>query len=509
MKKKSQTRSTPKRLGKCFGIFFALLVTFSWSFQARAGIELDREYSLESVGYLDPWDNIDGLLNGYMVEAYQDFFDRTSWIQLRDLSEAQKILKKSAAPYFNLIQDEQILAQIARAARVETLLRTKIYREGKSYKIVIDWLHAPKMESLGTVTRRFMDPEKGMAFDKKQVEEEFRLALTELFSKVPFRGAVRGIENSWVTVNVGSKDGIQKGDTLIIGTLEDVKKHPLLNSIVSWRKMETGRVIVENVDDGLAFGKILEETEDQEIARYQKVIKVLPVQEADPKLEVTEEKDFETEDAPPRYGWASAGLWTGDFRREHSGSSFSEAKEAGGFLFGAKGQLHIWLTRRVFSQLDLGYGFFSGGHATLFQGSLGYYFLMSGDFLGPKGWVRVGYHSTAYSLTVSNTERTGSITFKSGFVGLGGDIPLRGFWGLLLAVDLGIVKQAEETGFLSGAESGVGDAMFFVGAYYKLKPKVHLRIGVDVLAHTADFANDTVSVSHRIVSVGPSLLYYF
>src|SRR4051812_30100064 len=86
---------------------------------ARASSELDRAYALETVGFLRAWDNVDGLFADYVGAAYKDYFARQSRFVLQDLSRADYVLNKSKLPYNKVIEDHEILTQLARSMRSE------------------------------------------------------------------------------------------------------------------------------------------------------------------------------------------------------------------------------------------------------------------------------------------------------------------------------------------------------------------------------------------------------
>src|SRR4051812_18859164 len=116
----------------------ALALTLASSV-AYASPELDRLYALETIGALKAWDNVDGLFSDYVSAAYKDFFSRQTRFVYQDLSKADAVLKQSKLAYSRLLEDPAILAQIARAEKTQTLLRTKISKQGPQYRFTIDW----------------------------------------------------------------------------------------------------------------------------------------------------------------------------------------------------------------------------------------------------------------------------------------------------------------------------------------------------------------------------------
>jgi hypothetical protein len=141
MKKERNISGTTSKL--LFALFVILLAP-----SAFATTELDRQYALESVGFLPSWDNVDGLFTDYVASAYKDYFSKQSRFVVQDLSKSSDVLVHSKLGYQKAIEDKQVLSQLARSTHSQTLIRTHILKEGPQYRVAIEWLHAPKMEPI-------------------------------------------------------------------------------------------------------------------------------------------------------------------------------------------------------------------------------------------------------------------------------------------------------------------------------------------------------------------------
>ena len=514
----------------------ALALACSWltaPTPAFANGDLDRQYALETVGFLRSWDNVDGLFVDYVAGAYKDYFSHSSRFALQDLSLADPILLRSKIAYNKLAEDPMILGQVARVTRSQSLIRTKIYKEGPRYRFVIDWLKAPHMDLMVNESFTLEEPRGGMAFSQEDIKNIVHTALDRMVAKIPFVANVTGRDNGQVTVNIGENAGLKKGDMLVIATIDEVKRHPLLKTIVDWRLTKVGRVEVEQVDRLIAFGKVVDEEQGRQITRYQKVVQVLQEDARANPNNVIIEKDTNTQLAETNqtFGWGSAGLWLGGFSRQYSSLGGSINKNGSAFITGAKAEGQLWFTRDWFAELGFGYGFFSysqtdattgaplsissaSGNVTTSRIDFGYNYLMSGNFFGPRGWAKVGYHSFSYSLPDSQVDYLTATSWKALFLGIGGVLPIRDQFGAELSFDIGVLRSASETSVLSGDTAGTSDVEFFIGGYYRIKPRMNLRLGVDVISQGADFVNNpttgnSASVSHKSVTFAPTLVYYF
>ncbi len=495
---------------------------------AHATTELDRLYAFETVGLLRSWDNVDGLFADYVASSYKDYFANQTRFVTQDLSKADELFEKAKLPYNKIINDPEILGQLARSTRSQTLLRTRIQKEGPNYRFSVDWLHSPRMDALASETFTLAEPASGQALASGDIKTEMSNALDRLFAKVTFQGQITGRDNNSVTLNLGLSANIKPGDTIKISTLDEVKKHPLLKEIVEWRMTPVGKLEIESVEEKIAFARVVEEEPGRQISRYQKVAQILPRPVPDGPSIIDENKlkaDLLATE-PPRLGWIRGGISPGGFSRQYTNSS--TGRTGSNLSFGASAEGELWLNREWFVNLALGYGFFSysqedlnGGSAldglsggfTQFRGDIGHTFFITGDFFGPRAWVKAGYRSTAYDLAYTPAQLLGPVTFGSLFLGVGGDLPIRDNFGALVSLDFGVLPSATETNVVTGTGNGqsVTDVGIFVGGYYRWTPRLSVRAGVEVMAHSANFvgASGSSELSQKVITFAPSLLYYF
>jgi hypothetical protein len=494
---------------------------------ARASAELDRRYQLDTVGSLRSHDNVDGLFADYVSESIREYFSNQPRFLLQDLSRSDAVLATSKAPYQKLIEDQQILLKVARTTRSSTLLRTRIFKEGSRYRFTLDWLHAPKMEALATEVFYMDEPGRGEALGAEQIKSQLHDAIDRMIRKVPFQGTLTGRDQASVTLNVGESSGIRKGDTLVIGTIEEVKRHPLLKSIVEWRLVPTGKVEVDQVDRGMTFGHVIEEDAAKPISKNHKLMEVIA--HPDPVLAAQASSTGDLPPLtdrldPPKYGWISAGLVAGSFARQTANSAGTAGKDGGGLGGGANAEAQVWLNRQWFvegllgyslygySQTDLASGAASGDGfiSTLFQQRLGvgYSYIPGSNFFAAKSWVKIGTQASSYSLARSAAEQTNPIKFTGYYLGIGGDLPLRGGWGAQMNLNFGLTNTATETdGALGDAESAT-NVEFYAGAVKQVRPRLLFRVGLNFTAQGATY--DTgATLSHHALMIMPSWVMLF
>lgn len=502
---------------------FVLTAPVAWT-----APDLDRQYQLETIGFLKSWDNVDGLFADYVSSAYQQYFAKQSRFVLVDLSKSDTVLSQSKIPYRQLIDDTDILAQVARSAHLGSLIRTKILKEGHQYQFTLEWLHVPGMELIGSVSFSKEDPKEGGAFGADFLADSLQENLDLLIKKTPILGTVTGRDNSAVTINLGLGSNLKKGDTLIIATVDEVKKHPLLKTIVDWKLSRTGKIVIDQTEEGMAFGKVVEEEFGRQIAKDQKVVQIQKTSKSVLADKDDEEKnESKKREEPPHLGWMAASVLVGSFGRDYSDKTVPVSYSGGGFEYGGNAQAELWLTKSWFANLGLEYGAWNfsqkdtttGTSTTVSQNGgvssglisakfdIGYSYLITGDFFGPKGWVKLGYKGDSFSLPSSATEYTGPISIGSIFLGIGGDLPIRDTFGIQTNFNCRVFSFVGQN-LTNQSVSGVSDIEFYLGGYYRSSPRITVRVGFEIKASGVDF-NGGATLSQKTITFAPGLLYYF
>ncbi len=489
---------------------------------ARASAELDHKYALETVGFLKSSDNVDGLFIDYVATAYKEYFAGQSRFVLQDLAKADTVLSQSRIPYATLIDDPEILAQVSRATRSQTIIRTKIRKEGSQYRFKIDWLHEPDASLIASEGFELTEPRDGKGLGESELKARLKQTLDKLINHIPWVGSITGRDNNSVTLNIGSDAGLSVGDSVIAGTLEEVKVHPLLKEVVEWKLVPTGRIKVDQVDSKIAFGHQETEEPDHTIARQQKILQVYRDKAAIPAATETHEKGASAPpEEPVRIGWVSGGLGLGALSRNYGSLTAAADQNGSGLTYGIKADSQVWLTQEWLGELGLGYNGYnysqtgSSGGLTHFKIAGGYSYLIDGDIMGPKGWLKVGYRSTSYQLPTSSAAFVAPIAFHTLFLGIGTDLPIRDGYGALLGFDYGLFNGASESTNLSGDSQGVTDIFFTLGGYYRYTPRITFKVTVDFQYDSADFQSKAggaaynPNVSMKTVEVVPAIVYFF
>jgi hypothetical protein len=511
---------------------------------AYASPDQDRKFGLEVIGVLRASDNVDGLFGDLVRDAVVDLLQTRypGRFTVQDLRKADELFQDSKIPYFKVIEDRTILEKLNKQLRLESLIRTRVFKEGPRYRFVMEWLHSPRADLMATETFALTEPKEGLQGGLRDLQPQIQAGVERLIRKVPFYGQVTGHEEGVLTVNIGALNRVKRGDIVVLGTLEEARRHPVLGQVVDWRFQETGKAVIETVDEGISFARVIEEVEGRQVSKHQKIIRILPVTE--PEVQKAElappaerlpvgqdgmslgEVPKERTDVP-HLGWLSVSPTLGSFSREVSivdgASTFY--RQGGAFAFGADAAGELWLNRNVFlsgavgfassttySQSDAAGGetLASGGTVGMLSAAaqVGYRIQASSSFFGPTGWVKAGFRTDAYSLAVNLTEKVGGFSTSGPVLSLGADLPVRGNFGLLVESDFGLLMKAKDENLELGSGSNPLSVEFFFGLYYQAQNKMRIKGGFDFQMATADFGVGT-TVAQRSFAFAPTVAFYF
>lgn len=503
------------------------LLAITWclfsSLTSNASPENDRLYALESLSWIKPVDNVDGIFNDFVDETFDKYFARQTRFQIKKLGNTNAILGNSKIPYYKLANDPDVLRKVSRQFKVESLLRTKIAREGTSYRFQIEWIYGPRGDILAQQEFRYYDTAGEKGIKGSDLPEALNKALDELIKKLPFLGQITGVEGDTVTVNMGRNQGVSVKEIMTIFTLKALKRHPLERTIEEWSWEPVGKVQIDQVEESITFGKIIFTEPGMTFDRYQKVREILP---APAEKENKKQSKIDSLENMPRIGWVAGNVGIGSYSREvgYPATSGSSGFGGGGLTESLQVDSQLWLNSRWIVQGSLGTALINYHAKNLATGADlgssysgtnfnirvagGYAFYPAKTIFDPIGWVHAGYRSTSYTLTKNVVQGAGSSSFGSFFIGLGGEVPVNEEFSAQMGFDLGLIRSFDESDLAFGDTGSTSDLMFTIGGSYRYTEKIFFRALFIVNSQSADF-KDGHSISQKTFSLMPSVMYYF
>ncbi len=486
---------------------------------AIASPENDRIYQLDSLAWLKPSDNMDGVFSDYLEEQFGRYFSSQGRFLVKPLKGLSEILGKSTAKYPELVQQTEILKKISRKYQVEDLLRSRVTKEGDSYHFEIEWVYAPKGDVVARVDFRYLDEGRESGVRGEGLSLAISKGLEELVSKLPFLGSVTGVEDRSITISLGNNVGIKPGQLVTIYTLQSVKRHPLLHTVEEWRWQPVGRAQVEQVEPTLSFAKVIETEPNMNVVRDQKIREILaaPVE----KKERTQSSGPEL----PKSGWIAGNLGAGTYSREVGTSSTTTAGRGGSGLLGNfELDSQIWLNSRYLTQATLGGAIFNytptnlstgvaqsnsyNGTETHFRLAVGYSLVPMKSVFDPIAWIHLGYRYNQTSFATNLSDFVSNTSLGSVILGVGGEFPVLRNWSAQLGMDLGVVRSGTAVDLGFGDASPTSDLTLRGSILYRWSDRLTLRTQIMLHSENLAFPNGE-SITQKLFSVSPSIMYYF
>lgn len=103
------------------------------------------------------------------------------------------------------------------------------------------------------------------------LQSQMDLLVEQVFGRIPYSGQVMSREGLRVTVNLGTKDGLRKGDELTAVQFLKLNRHPKLKFLINSEKEVIGKIKLLKVEPTLSFGAITMEKEKGVLEKGSKI----------------------------------------------------------------------------------------------------------------------------------------------------------------------------------------------------------------------------------------------
>lgn len=264
-------------------------------------------------------------------------------------------------------------------------------------------------------------------FEINKVKDVVTQLYGQMKSRLPYSGFVTSRKGNAVTLNVGAKSGVKVGDVVTIAQVVKINRHPKTNFMVGVEKEIIGRINLTQVEEQMSVGEISFEKETGVVTKGSKVLPLNFV-----KYSTTESSpitdSFPNEKSP--YEWLPSP--TPQFGKIHILGGFSDFTESLVLQDGTSLDsgnraaptinlsTELWITPDIFANIDLRQMIFKGTNSLVgstpgelnfsvsrVEFSMGYKYLIEGNFWGPQIYSALGY--------LSHTVRTSDSTPLTSF----------------------------------------------------------------------------------------------
>lgn len=348
--------------------------------------------------------------------------------------------------------------------------------------------------------------------------------------RIPFYGTVTGLENKQVTLDVGSFQGLEAGDLIHIGRVDHFKRHPLLKQIIDVQVVPVATVRLDQVEEGIAFGELIDEVPGEKLKRLHKVtgIEHPPKGVAaslNAKKPPLEDAYGFSSDSLPKYGLINMGIELGGFTS--STVVGTNNITGGGFYPAFHLQGEAWFTNSIFAEfgvrgglVNYGYTGGSGGgtsttstSTTSLDFNVGYRYLFDRSILGPSLALKLGYHNFRWVASTNSTDYITARTYSGLNIGFEGQLPFgRRPFGAMMEINLLVFSgYSERDPVLDTTDGSSTVARFYAGGYWFFNPRISVRAGLDFQSYSRNFSSSVVTASTQQKTIGflPSVQYYF
>ncbi len=372
--------------------------------------------------------------------------------------------------------------------------------------------------------------------DIQSLKQQVQKLTEQIISRIPYRGMILSRQNLRVTINLGSRDGIQKDQILPVIQIISLSRHPKFDFVVGTEKEILGKIQITKVDETLSFANIISEREKETIQKFAKLSALefvsytpntqQPVTLKDQNL-YGEHPTAWVPKERPLLGEVGANFGLGNLAINMDTSNGSLDGGSGLIpLISLTGEL--WVTNEFSVHANLSQAIYTTGNpqgapSKLSGGLSSYDFLFGYNFrLGPDVWgpdieALIGYSSSRFFIDDSTPTSFTSQEYNGFKFGVGGSTPITfdRNWGVGAQAFFYIQPNLSEQPVSSGATSRATINQFSIFGYNKVSEHIRLKMMANFELFSANFTGagtrvDTAtSASQRLLTLSGGVSYLF
>jgi hypothetical protein len=446
-------------------------------------------------------DNVDGAFREPVEQTFHEVFDRN--------------------PRFELVKDQ---------GSADTLLRTLIKKQTNSTEVEISLVTTGSGEIFTTEHTAVPSTSTGV-----EMGATIKALLKAALKRIPFYGTVTGRDGDQLTFDIGAAHGLKKGDVIQIARIDNIKRHPLLKSIVDVQLVPVGSAAVDEVEETIAFGHVSNEITGEKIQKYHKItaiearaVEAQPLRPIYDEATIAARREQQAKEVDrPELGNVSLSILLGTFSGTSTLAATTSTFSGSAFCPGIKGSAELWLTKHWFVDTELGLTSMSYvqsdtsltqpdttpgtvSAARILGFNAGYKYLADGSLYGPQAFLKLGYYSFVWHIADNPSIQQSAKSYSGLNLGVGGSVPIGSInSGLQVSANVLLFPSLTEESLKTGTPTSVTGANFYLGGYYYFTPKIAARAGLRFDTYSAEMDNGAATTSQKMFSFMPSILYYF
>ncbi len=476
--------------------------------------EVDDALTIHSLSVLPAMDNVGGIYSRPVEAHLKSMIEKGHQFKHVDSQFAGALVSAN-----DLEKNPQQVKDISQNIDADALIAPQITKSPNGIQLQLSLF----LKSDGQLVAKMNHTEKG-AFDIKNMTSLTESLFQQLLKQIPYEGLVLSRNNNLVTINLGKKDGLQKGQLVTPILLVKVNRHPKLKFIISSEKVALGQIRLDKVDDTLSFGQIIAEKDRGAIQKNTKISGIQFVQNSDPALDEAFQvatppntnptfgenpKEWRPSD-PPTFGKLGVGFGLGQLRYNAQRPTGAGSLHGSANLFpSVKLAGELWLTSQWIANFDIEQGVMTldnpeSGSApselsvnmSNYLLSFGYNFMIQDDFFGPSILLSLGYASYGLDVDTSNNAGGGasltSTNYSGLFFGIKGTVPVSANKKWNLGGSLKYFLRANLTESPAEQSSGSNDntmTQFSIIGFYQKNTKLRFTTSLDFALFSTKFDN--------------------
>lgn len=385
-------------------------------------------------------------------------------------------------------------------------------------------------------------------FDLNDLKEQEQRLLSEIVLRLPYAGRVLSREGNRVTVNLGSRDGLQAGQMLSVIQIIQAQRHPKFNFLIHTDKEIFGKIKVLKVDETLSFGMVVTEKERGAIQKNAKIgsidfvtypnsdsLSLTPspedalAQRDDSQIAFGKDAHPWQPAAEPSFGQVGARLGLGQFNQHSNIRTVGGVETSDSVSPSLTVDGELWITPEWTFHARLMQGLASlhnpvpgsepgklSESIADYEGDIGYTVRFGPHVWSPSLEPFLGYFTYSMYADTATPEAFNSMTYGGFKIGARGSSPIgpNGPWGFGGEFSTAFKPSLSETPYSSGGSSN-SVVQFGVFGYKKLSERLKAQVQLDFDMYASTFtgggtrATPADSTSQRRTTLSAGVYYMF
>lgn len=473
------------------------------------------ENSMRRCMLLPVKDSVEGSVAFRIFNEVENYLKNSEWCYYHHNSEILNILGNYKRTIHSALENEEVLKIIAEKTRSGSLIKIETEFLANGTEVSASVISGNGNELYFKETTRLDST------DPTIIAQTIKNWLEVYQKRIPYIARVVGVLGSQFSVDAGTSFGLNGGSKIKVIRPIRKKTHPLLKEVVDWETIK------------ISDAKIFQANQDQSHAKVTAYESKLRIQ-ADDWIIATESNSVVTQEHSNQFGleiedgheFGKLGVMGIDLAIGTGSNTFATAglpnKKIGGLLFGIGLSGELWITRHLWTSLNIErkFGSYAREEGNLqtdsnslgFGGTriaLGYKYLPLGFFYGPQVDLYFGHASYDYGFDNQSADGIGEVNFSGLILGVRGNIPLVKLYRMFVGLEFMLAPGYEEDATILGQSESVSNYRIMVGGTYQYSPSMNFFAEYDYLGSKAKFVGPRRTLSIKDSSIKFGTLFNF